>query len=85
MKDIALIVWITQLGFSVVAPMAMFVLLGVWLRNSCGWGVWVIFVGIALGLYSAVQGLRHSLKTMENMAKDKKLEDKQPISFNDHD
>ena len=52
MKDLTLIVWLTQLGLSVAVPMAGFVLLAVWLRNSLGWGQWVIYVGIGLGLIS---------------------------------
>ena len=52
MKDLTLTVWLTQLGLSVAVPMAGFVLLAVWLRNSLGWGQWVIYVGIGLGLIS---------------------------------
>ena len=39
MKDLNLIVWLTQLGMSVAVPLAGFVLLAVWLRitstNCC--------------------------------------------------
>ena len=54
MKDISLLVWLTQLGLSVALPLAGFVLLAVWLHNSLQWGVWVIFVGVILGLISAI-------------------------------
>ena len=84
MKDISLIVWLSQLGLSVVMPIAGFVLLAVWLRQQFALGVWVVIVGTVLGLICAVQGLRNSLKTMERMAKDKK-EGNLPVSFNDHD
>ena len=84
MKDISLIVWLSQLGLSVVMPVVGFVLLAVWLRQQFSLGVWVIIVGTVLGLICAVQGLRNSLKTMERMAKDKKEEDL-PVSFNHHD
>lgn len=76
MKDLNLLVWLTQLGFSVVFPLAGFILLALWLRDQWGWGGWVLWVGIALGFYSAVQGLRSSLKLMAAFTKDKK--DKQP-------
>jgi hypothetical protein len=84
MKDINLLVWLSQLGISVALPLAGFVLLGVWLHNQFQWGIWVIFVGIALGLIGAIQGLRSSLKMMEQMTKDKK-EQIPPVSFNEHE
>ncbi len=83
MKDLHLLVWLTQLGFSVAFPLAGFVLLAVWLHNHLGWGVWVIWTGLILGLICAVQGFRDSLKIMEQLSKDKKKEDP-PVSFNDH-
>ena len=84
MKKMTLLIWITQLGISVVAPLGGFVLLAVWLRNALGWGDWVIVVGVILGIICAVDGLRASLKAMERMSKDKK-EEIPPVSFNDHD
>lgn len=84
MKDLTLIVWLTQLGLSVAVPMAGFVLLAVWLRNSLGWGQWVIYAGIGLGLICAIDGLRTSLKALERLSR-KEDEPPAPISFNDHD
>lgn len=85
MKDLSLLVWLTQLGLSVAFPLAGFLLLAFWLHNSLGWGQWVIWVGLALGLYCAVTGFRDSLKVMERMARDKDKEKKEPpVSFNDH-
>ena len=84
MKDISLIVWLTQLGLSVAMPIAGFVLLAVWLQRQFSLGVWIVIVGVVLGLICSVQGLLNSLKTMERMAKNKK-EDEPPVSYNDHD
>ena len=83
MKNLTLIVWITQLGLSVAVPPVFFILLAVWLREK-GWGVWVIWAGIALGVYSAIEGLRSSLKAMQKLSADK-TEKKPPVSFNEHD
>ena len=83
-KNLGLLVWLTQLGLSVAIPPAVFILLAVWLRNRYHWGVWMIVAGAVLGIAFAVDGLRHSLKSMERMARDDKKE-KPPLSFNDHD
>ena len=83
MKNLSLLVWITQLGLSVAVPPVGFILLATWIRNLFDLGVWVVIVGAILGLAFAVDGLRTSLKAMARMAKDKK-EDTLPVSFNDH-
>ncbi|MBE6977818.1 MAG: AtpZ/AtpI family protein [Ruminococcaceae bacterium] len=85
MKDLTLIVWLTQLGLAVAVPMAGFVLLAVWLRDTLGWGQWVIFAGIGLGLICAINGLRNSLKSMERLSRRKQDDPPPPVSFNDHD
>ena len=83
MKNLSLLVWLTQLGLGVAMPLAGFVLIGVWLHTGAGWGMWTVFVGIALGLYCAFQGLMTSLKTMKRLSDTK---DKQEnVAFNDHD
>lgn len=84
MKHVNLLIWLTQLGLSVAAPLGGFVLLAVWLRQRFDWGVWVIIAGVVLGVACAIDGLRVSLKAMEQMSKEKK-EEEPPLSFNDHD
>ncbi len=85
MKDLGLLTWLTQLGVSVAVPLAGFVLLGVWLHNSCGWGAWTVWAGIVLGGYCAIQGFRSSLRTMERYIGKEKKDEPPKISFNDHD
>ena len=82
MKNLTLLTWLTQLGISVAVPLGGFVLLALWLRETFQWGVWVIIVGVLLGLVFAINGLRYSLRLIDRLAKDKKKE--HPISFNDH-
>ena len=84
MKDISLLTWMTQLGMSVAAPLAGFILLAAWLRSRFDLGIWVIWVGVGLGLICAISGLRSSLKTMERLA-EPKSEEPPAVSFNDHD
>ena len=85
MKNLSMIIWLTQLGLSVAVPLAGFVWLAVWLRQRFHLGAWIVVCGVLLGIYCAVDGLRVSLKAMERMAKDKKEDSKDIVSFNDHD
>lgn len=86
MKDLSLLIWLSQLGFSVAFPLAGFILLAVWLRDKQGWGSWVLWVGIILGVICAFQGLRSAIRSMELLSKSKKQKDDQPppVGFNDH-
>lgn len=84
MKNISLLVWLSQLGLSVAVPLGGFILLGVWLHNHFGWGNWIIVVCAVIGVICAIDGLRTSLKAMDRIAKDETKE-KPPVSFNDHD
>ena len=84
MKKMNLLIWLTQLGLSVVLPLGGFILLALWLQKQFVWGDWVVIAGVVLGIICAVDGLRVSLKAMERMSKDKK-EEEPPVSFNDHD
>lgn len=84
MKDLSLLVWLSQLGLSVAIPPAVFILLAVWLQNRFALGQWVIWVGIILGLYCAISGLVSSLRALSHMSRDKK-QDAPTVSFNEHD
>ena len=85
MKNLNMLVWLTQLGLSVAGPLAGFILLAVWLRSRFDLGVWVLFVGIFFGISGAIDGFRVSMKAMEQMSKDKPGQfDPPPVSFNDH-
>lgn len=81
-----LLVWLTQLGLSTAGPLVGFVWLAVWLRNRFDLGLWVVLLGVGLGIYGAVDGLRSSLRTLEKLSRKGQEEKDQPsVSFNDHD
>ena len=84
MKNLSLLIWLTQLGLSVALPLAGFIWLGLWLKNSCGWGTWAVVAGILLGIFFAVDGLINSLKIMNRLSKELPKE-KPGLSFNEHD
>ena len=82
-KVVRYLVWLTQLGLSVAVPLAGFILLGVWLHNSRGWGAWAVVVGIVLGLVGGAGGLYNSMKPLNQMLK----QDETPPTqgYNHHD
>ena len=83
MKDLQLLTWLTQLGLGTAVPLAGFVWLGVWLRERFHLGLWVVFAGIGLGLFCAIDGFCKNLKLLGQLGKDKEKEEP-PVSFNDH-
>ncbi|MBQ7345199.1 MAG: AtpZ/AtpI family protein [Oscillospiraceae bacterium] len=85
MKDLPLLIWLTQLGFSVAGPPVVCILLAVWLRDHFSLGSWVVWAGALLGIVLAIDGLRTSLKTMSRLSRRKKDDQPPPVSFNDHD
>jgi hypothetical protein len=84
MKDIKLIVWLTQLGLQTAFPLAGFILLAVWLRSRFDLGPWVIWIGIILGFVSAIDGFRTALRAMTLMSKSDQPKENPPVSFNEH-
>lgn len=84
MKNMSLLVWLTQLGFGVAVTPCLFIFLALWIRNTWSLGNWVLWVGIVIGLYCAITGLYSSLKMLLQISNDKENKSK-PVSFNDHD
>ena len=85
MKNLNMLVWLTQLGVSVAGPLTGFLLLAVWLRQRFDLGVWVLIIGIVFGISGAIDGFRVSMKAMEQMANGKsKKQEPPPVSFNNH-
>lgn len=83
MKELSLLVWLTQLGLSVAVPPVLLILLAIWLRDGCGWGSWVIWAAVVLSIYSAVTNLLHSLKALTGLTRDKR-DKEQVVAFNEH-
>lgn len=88
MKELNMLVWITQLGMGVAMPLAGFIWLGIWLKNRFSLGAWCVILFCVIGLITAFDGLKVSLKTMERLDKSKKKNREKVmkgVSFNDHD
>ena len=87
MKELNMLVWITQLGMGVAMPLAGFIYLGIWLKNRFSLGAWCVILFGVIGLVMALDGLKVSLKTMERLDKSRSKKEKEisGVSFNDHD
>ncbi len=82
LKDLT---WLTQLGFSILSPLLFCILGAVWLRQRCSLGLWVVFLGLALGLggaFSAGTAFFRYTKQQENSQHKKTAN---PVCFNEHD
>ncbi len=85
MKEMNLLVWLTQLGLSAALPLGGFVFLGIWLHRWMGWGSWTVWTGLALGLILGIRGFWDALKMMETMSRRGSPREDPPPAFNDHD
>lgn len=83
LKDLNLLLWLSQLGLSVAVPPAGFLWLSAWLRDRFGWGQWIVWAALGLGLYCAVTGFISSLRTLSRFAKEEKTQN--TIRFCRHD
>ena len=70
--------------FAVAFPLIGFVWVSVWIRQTFELGIWVIFVGIFIGMYCAVQGFVQSMKILSEMHNKNKKKDAPSVFFNDH-
>lgn len=73
------LIWITQLGFSVAAPMVMCILAAAWLRDKLGG--WVMIPGIILGLGGAISS---GLSFCRRAKGREPGEGQPPAGFNEH-
>ena len=87
MRDLGMLIWVTQLGISVAAPLTGYTLLAVWLQHRLELGAWVIVAGVLLGVSGAVGGLREALKSMDRyISRERKKNPESPtVNFSEHD
>lgn len=90
MKDLNMLVWLTQLGMSIAVPLGGFVWGAMWLRERFGLGKWVIVCGCIVGLICAVDSTIRTFKMLGAvMSRQQKKKEEQlkvpPVSFNEHD
>lgn len=84
MKGWDLLIWFPQFGISIAAPLVIFIVLGRFLQEKLGWGPWVIWVCLILGLITAAIGFRDTVRAMLAISGKKKKEPESKVFFNDH-
>ena len=84
MKLINLLMWVTQFGVSVIFPTCFFLILGVWLQNRFGLGVWITALLGILGILTSISTAKSCLAALRKAAQEASGEKKPPIAFNDH-
>ena len=78
------LVWLTQLGLSVISPLVLCIVGAWWLSNRYGIGSWIIIVGFFLGFGGAVSGFASSLRAMKRLSEENSEKKKDVVAFNDH-
>lgn len=75
MKYLSLLMWVGQFGFSCLFPTCAFLILGMYLQQRFGLGVWVVIVLGAVGLLTSIRTARvclHSMrKEIDRISKDR--------------
>ena len=85
MKEWRMLVWITQLGVSVAAPLAGFTLIAIYAQHRWSLPRWIVAVGVLIGLVSAVSNLRMTLRLMKRMDEQNRKSDESTVSYNRHE
>ena len=84
MKNLKLLLWVTQFGLSILMPPCLLLWLAVWLRSRYNLGLWIVAALGVLGLLIAFSTAKANLRAMRKDAEEVGREEKPPIAFNDH-
>ncbi len=84
MKNLKLILWVGQLGFSMLFPLCFFLILGNWLQNRFGLGLWVTVVLGILGFLTSASTTRSCIHSLMKDVREDNSDMPPPVSFNNH-
>lgn len=84
MKNLSLILWVTQFGLSILVPPCLLLLLAAWLQQRFGLGIWIVAALGSLGILIAIGTARANWRAMRKEAEKTTDSNRPPISFNDH-
>lgn len=83
MKVLRNLTWLTQLGMSIIAPPVLCIGVCFWLQHRFSLGVWIMLLGVVLGLGAALSSAFRFGQMVLNQAE--KESAAQPRSYNDHE
>ena len=81
----SLLVWVTQFGFSALFPVCFALLLGAWLQNTFGFGLWVMILCGILGVLTAVKTVSGCIRSLRRDAEQASDREETPVAFNEHE
>ena len=84
MKQLQKLLWLTQLGVSLVTPPLLCLLLGHLAQSKWGWGTWVMVAAILIGLAASACSAASFLRYCKRNSEKEGTGDK-PIAFNNHE
>ena len=85
MKQLSLLLWVTQFGLSVLFPICFFFMLAVWLQEKYALGMWIVIVLGILGFLISFSTARSCIRSMKKDAEAAGSTKKPPVAFNEHD
>ncbi|MCQ2420716.1 MAG: AtpZ/AtpI family protein [Clostridia bacterium] len=79
------IAMVGQLGFTIITPPFVLILLADYLVSQHGWGIWVLVAAILLGLGCSVSGAWSFLRSVRTQQQKKEeSESSRTVSFRKH-
>lgn len=84
MKYLSLLTWVGQFGFSILFPLCLFLMLGVWIREKAKLGIWVVLVFGLIGLLTSIRTAKSCIQSLLKEVERLDSKEPKPPAFNDH-
>lgn len=84
-KILSMLLWVTQLGLSILLPLCIFLLAGTWLRQRYDMGMWIMVVLGILGFLTSLSTARSCIRALCKEAREAGKDEQAPSAFNQHD
>ena len=81
---LSLLLWVTQLGLSLLFPLCFFLILAVRLQQRYELGTWIVLLRGLVGFLTSVSTARSCIRSLRKAAEKASDQKDPPASFNDH-
>ena len=82
---LSLLLWVTQLGLSLLFPLCFFLILAVRLHQRYELGTWIVLLLGLVGFLTSVSTARSCIRSLRKAAEKASDQQDPPASFNDHE